>query len=137
MDAISAVGSNGSTASLSTPRFDNLASSQGEFAAILARGRHRATGTAGEQRAAAREGAEEFVAITMVQPLLKQLRESNNAAAPFAPSSAEKQFRGMMDAQISHRIVKASNFPLVDVVARGLERGSNGSGMTNEGAARE
>jgi Rod binding domain-containing protein len=104
------------------PQSGTLAARQGEFASVLARGRNRVGDSAQERRDAARSGAEEFVAITMVQPLLKQLRETSHAAAPFAPSSAELQFRGMMDAQLAQRIVRASNFPLVDVVARNLER---------------
>src|SRR5688572_27052985 len=108
-------------------RADDLTSRQGDFSAVLARGRRTFAETPAEQKAAAREGAQDFVAITLVQPLLEQLRKSNNAAAPFKPSSAELQFRGMMDAQIAQRIVRATSFPLVDVVARGLERAAAGN----------
>lgn len=115
------------------PRPDPLAARQGEFAAILARGRNRVADSPADAKAIAREGAQEFVAITLVQPLLKQLRENSKAAAPFKPSSAELQFRGMMDAQIAQRIVRAASFPLVDVVARSLERGA--AAETVQGAA--
>jgi len=113
-----------------TPPLTGLAARQTEFASILARGRAKTGGTDDERRAAAREGAEEFVAMSLVQPLLKQLRDTGNAAAPFKPSNGELQFRSMLDAQISQRIVKAANFPLVDVVARGLMRESDGKGAT-------
>lgn len=103
-------------------RTSDLRAQQGDFAAVIARSHKLVDGSPEAQAQAAREGAQDFVAVTLVQPLLKQLRESNNAAPPFAPSSAERQFRAMMDAQISQRIVRASHFPIVDVIARGLMR---------------
>lgn len=111
-------------------RPDSLAGRQGDFASVIARAQNRVQATPEDRQAAARESAEEFVAVTLVQPLLKQLRETSNAAAPFAPSSAELQFRGMMDAQIAQRVSRASNFPIVDVVARNLLRA--GEKKTNE-----
>jgi Rod binding domain-containing protein len=104
-------------------RPDGLIGRQGDFAAVIARSKQSVDDTPEAKAAAAREGAQDFVAVTLVQPLLKQLRESNHAAPPFAPSSGELQFRAMMDAQISQRIVRASSFPIVDVVARNLMRG--------------
>ncbi len=58
--------------------------------------------------------------MSLVQPLLAQLRSSNNTAAPFAPSSGETQFQQMLDAQVSQNIVRAKQFPLVESVARKL-----------------
>ncbi len=104
-------------------RPDGLIGRQGDFAAVIARSRKSVDDTPAAKAAAAREGAQDFVAVTLVQPLLKQLRESNHAAPPFAPSSAELQFRAMMDAQVAQKIVRASSFPIVDVVARNLMRG--------------
>jgi Rod binding domain-containing protein len=49
----------------------------------------------------ARRSAENFVAIGLVQPLLKQMRESNHAAPPFAPTDGEKQFQGLADAELA------------------------------------
>ena len=77
----------------------------------------------GEQTSAeadAKDAAERFVAQVLVQPLLKQLRDTDNAAPPFQPTEAEKTFRGIADAQIALDVVRGSNFPLVDSVARGL-----------------
>lgn len=105
----------------------DLTSQQLDFASMLARGTARVGGSREERHAAARKGAEEFVSMTLVQPLLKQLRESSQAAGPFAPSSAELQFRSMFDAQLSLRMVKATNFPLVDSVARTIERARAGT----------
>lgn len=68
----------------------------------------------------ARAGAEQLVATAFVQPLLKQLRESDHSAPPFAPTQAEKQLRAMGDTELAHRIVHASHFPVVDRIAQDL-----------------
>ncbi|HYE03711.1 MAG TPA: hypothetical protein VD963_10815 [Phycisphaerales bacterium] len=99
-----------------------LAGRQQDFAGLLARAEPlRARGDAPER---ARAAAEDLVAITFVQPLLKELRESNRAAPPFAPGPAEKQFRAFADAELARRIASASRFPLVDAVARRVLRGA-------------
>ncbi len=75
----------------------------------------------------ARLAAEEFVAIAFVEPILKSLRESNQAVEPFAPSEAEKSFGPLLDAEISRRIVAKERYSLVDVVARRLLAASEGA----------
>lgn len=70
----------------------------------------------------AREAAEQLVSTTLVLPVLKQLRESNNAAPPFGPTDAEKQFGSLLDHRLAHDIVKGANFPMVDRLARDLLR---------------
>jgi len=75
---------------------------------------------AGEGASGAREAAEEMVAISLVQPILSSLRESSDAAPPFAPGDAERRFGPLFDAEIARRITRASNFPLVDRLARQL-----------------
>lgn len=67
--------------------------------------------------ARAREAAEQLVSIALVQPLLSQLRSTNHAAPPFAPSPGERQFQSLVDAQVSQGIVRAGRFPLVDRLA--------------------
>jgi Rod binding domain-containing protein len=94
----------------------------GSFESILSRTARPGQTTA--QRA--REAAEQFVALTFVQPALKALREGNDAAPPFAPSEGEKQFRALLDAELAQRIVRKANYPLVDRVARDLLRSSHG-----------
>jgi Rod binding domain-containing protein len=96
-----------------------LAARQESFAAVLAR-----AGTRGAKApaAAAREAAEQIVSVTLVQPLLMRLRESNMAAPPLAPSRGERQFQSLMDAHVAQEVVKAANFPLVDELARRLLR---------------
>lgn len=68
----------------------------------------------------ARSSAEEFVADALVKPVLKMLREQNQAAPPFAPGAYEKTFAPLMDSETATRIVRARHFPLVDSVARNL-----------------
>lgn len=68
----------------------------------------------------ARKAAEEFVSLSLVQPVLAQLRKTNHAFGVFAPGEHEKQFGPLMDAEIALRVTKAQNFPLVDAVARNL-----------------
>lgn len=94
-------------------RFTSLTERQEAFAGVLSRSRD--AGKSDQQRA--REAAEDFVAVAFVQPVLKQLRETDRAAAPFNQGPAEKQFRSMMDAAMAKQMVRASNFPLVERVA--------------------
>lgn len=90
---------------------------QRDFSAVIARddANPRAEGSA-------RRAAEDFVALAFVEPLLAQMRESNNAAPPFAPGPAEKQFGEIMDQVLSRQIVRASRFPLVDRLEADLSR---------------
>jgi len=48
------------------------------------------------------------------------MRETSNAAPPFAPTQAEKQIRALQDASVAQQIVHASRFPVVDRLARGM-----------------
>lgn len=68
--------------------------------------------------------ARELVAIALVQPTLKALRESNQAAPPFAPGDAERRFGSMLDAEHAQRIVNSANFPLVAAVRDRLLAGA-------------
>ncbi len=70
--------------------------------------------------ARARDAAEQLVAAVLVEPILKQLRETSQAAPPFAPTDGEKQFRSMLDARLAHEITSGARFPLVDRLARDL-----------------
>lgn len=99
---------------------DPLTRGQESFAAVMARSNTRPGQSAKTKEQQTRESAEQFVAISFVQPILKQLRESNNAAGPFAPTAGEKQFRALMDADIAQRVVKSSKWPLVERVTQDL-----------------
>ncbi|HVU64840.1 MAG TPA: hypothetical protein VHC70_12745 [Phycisphaerales bacterium] len=104
-------------------------SDRASFASVL--GKLRQDGHESPE-AYARRSAESFVAIGLVQPVLKKLRESNNAAPPFAPTDAEKQFRSLADADLAQHIVHAKNFPLVDRIARQLiEKARSRAGRTD------
>lgn len=94
-----------------------LQASQRSFAAAMGRAQ-TAAGATDEDRAL--DAAEQLVTQTFISPILKQLRESVDAAPPFAPNQAEKQLRALTDAELAQRIVHASRFPLVDVLARNL-----------------
>ena len=61
-----------------------------------------------------------------MQPLLKQLRESSQAAPPFAPTSAEKQLRALQDAELARQVVRGGRFPVVERLAQGMLRGADG-----------
>lgn len=90
---------------------------QRDFSAVIAR-----DNTPSSAPGSARRAAEDFVAMAFVEPLLAQLREGNNAAAPFAPGPAERQFGEIMDQVMSRQIVRASRFGLVDRLEADLTR---------------
>lgn len=90
---------------------------QDSFASVLSRAGISPSKKDQSPQDKAREAAQQLVSTALVQPILKQLRENNNAAEPFKPNSAEKSFGQMMDAQLSQRIVTAKGWALVDRVA--------------------
>lgn len=92
-----------------------LAGRPAPFQSILAPSRVERTP---EQKA--RDAAESFVAQALVLPVLKQLRESNRAATPFAPGPYERSIGSLFDAETAARIVRAERFPLVERVAQNL-----------------
>ncbi|UYV13180.1 MAG: hypothetical protein NCW75_02575 [Phycisphaera sp.] len=92
---------------------------QRDFSAVIAR-----DDTPASAQGSARRAAEDFVAMAFVEPLLAELREGNNAAPPFAPGPAEKQFGEIMDQVMSRQIVRASNFGLVDRLEADLSQRS-------------
>ena len=106
----------------------SLTNDQADFSRILSMsGAAAATKTAdsptdadktAEQRA--RDTAERLVAVVLIQPILKQMRESNRAAEPFKPTRGEQQFQSMLDAKFAQEISKSARFPLVDRLARDM-----------------
>jgi Rod binding domain-containing protein len=78
-----------------------------------------------DEKARARAGAEQLLSVALVQPVLKSLRGSNRAAAPFAPSQGERTFRAMMDTSLAQNLVKSGNWGLVDRVAQALLRNTS------------
>jgi Rod binding domain-containing protein len=92
---------------------------QADFASVMSR---RAEASVKGDPGAAREAAADFVSAAFIEPLLKEARAANRAAPPFAPGPAEKQFQGLMDAQLARRIARSGNFPLVDRLTSDLMR---------------
>ena len=117
---------------ISTAQLGEAARSVGQAAGIEARAGNdralfsdalaKARGAERTPQSAAREAAEQLVAASLILPVLKGLRESNEAAAPFAPGPGEKAFRGMMDDMLAQKLVKKSNWALVDKVAERVMR---------------
>lgn len=89
---------------------------QRSFAEIFAIDQ-RAPGHAGEVDQA-RQAAEGLVAMTLIEPLLREARESRSSEGPFGLTESEKQFGALMDARTAGRMVQAWNLPLVDQLAR-------------------
>lgn len=101
-----------------------LAREQAEFSRIMSMASAGNTRTSqtdtDEADAKARDAAEQLVAVVLIEPIFKQMRESNQAPPPFGPTNGEKQFRSMIDAKLAHEIASAAQFPLVDRLARDL-----------------
>ena len=90
--------------------------------ALSIAGRSLDQGASNDTAAQARDAAAQFVAQVLVQPLMKQMRSSSWAAAPFAPSRMEQQFRSMLDSTVAIETVRAGNWPLVDRLAADMVR---------------
>lgn len=104
-------------------------SGRASFASVLGKAQKHASETTEQY---ARRTAESFVAIGLVQPVLQKLRETSNAAPPFAPTDAEKQFRSVADAALAQQIVGSKNFPLVGRIAKQLiEKARSRAGGTD------
>ncbi len=91
-----------------------------EFANLLA-----SATASGQDKDPTREAAEQLVAVTFIQPILRAARESNNAAPPFAPTAIEKQFGPLMDATLSDSMMRASRWPLVDRIEQDMRANGN------------
>lgn len=108
----------GMTEPVQSARDLNRLTQQADFAGILASQR----GKAGTPEQQAKQAAEDFVSVALVQPILKQLRDSNKAAPPYGPGPGEKQFRTLADAQMARNLVRSTNWPLIDRLAKQMLR---------------
>lgn len=102
------------------PASSVLIQRQQDFASVISRDDPGA-------EASARRAAEDFTSIAFVEPLLKQLRESNDAATPFAPGPGERQFGDILDQIMARQLTRASRFPLVDRLEADLSRANRHS----------
>lgn len=84
----------------------------------------------GSQAERARRGAEGLVAQALVLPFLKQVRASNAAAPPFAPTQGERAFGSLMDQAMAQHLVTSGRWALVDAVSQRMLRRSAGPGET-------
>lgn len=93
--------------------------------------------TAQDPHESARQAARSLVAIGLIHPVLKKLRESNQAWGPFAPNNAERSFGAVMDQRLADQMVQARNWPLIEQITNRLLQNAPG-GMTagSEGATR-
>lgn len=96
----------------------HLAETQRAFAEVLSIADRRPDQV--DRAEQAREAAERLVSATLVEPTLKQLRESNTTPPPFGPGPAEKKFRALGDAFAAREIVRSQRFELVDRLARDM-----------------
>ena len=121
--------------SLSRAAPSSLLEQQRDFAEVLSTAERRIDRAANtpDRETEARRAAEDLVAATLIDPVFKALRESDDAAPPFAPTQAEKQFRALADAQTARQIVRSGGFALVDAVAQRL-LGSTSATETERGA---
>lgn len=69
-----------------------------------------------------REAAEEFVSMSLVEPVLAKMRSMNMAAEPFAPGAHEKAFAPFVDKAWSKGLVKASGWDLVERVEQWMRQ---------------
>ena len=104
------------------------------FASVLSRARRDGPPQPDEVRKA----AEDFVATALVQPVLKLLRESNQAAEPFKPNAAERSFRTMYDSALAARITRSGHWPLVErVIKQFMARATHGEALPAGSASPE
>jgi len=97
------------------------AEEQRSFAQVLSVDRRRQDAGSADD---ARDAAERLVAMTLIEPFLREARESRSDEPPFGQTPAERQFGALMDARTAERMVKAWDLPLVDRLARQMREHS-------------
>ncbi|MCC5786435.1 MAG: hypothetical protein JJU33_07030 [Phycisphaerales bacterium] len=111
---------NDPTASLSNARPRPDADDGRRFRELMGQGPTRADTRKPEEQA--REAAEQLLSVSFIQPVLKQVREMNDAPPPWGPTQAEKQFGPMLDAKLADQLIKAARLPIVERLSRDLNR---------------
>ena len=102
-----------------------VADRQRDFASLISRQTAGIDPGADTPEERARATAQDFVATSLLEPLLRSVREANQAPAPWGPSDVEKRFGGLIDAEQARNIVRSSNLGIVDRLARDLLRASS------------
>ncbi|MDX2146049.1 MAG: hypothetical protein SFZ23_00895 [Planctomycetota bacterium] len=91
------------------------------FDDVLGRAR-RSGGTAKAREQEARDAAEQLIAVSFVQPMLKAAREARAQGGPFGLTQGERQIGQLMDAELARQIVRSARWPLVDRLTNDLTR---------------
>ncbi len=87
-------------------------------------------------RARIRDAAQQYVAQSLVQPLLKQAREMRDDTPPFGATQAEGQFGSMLDERTALDMVQRGRWGIVRNIehrllrAAGLESTANVAAVT-------
>lgn len=76
----------------------------------------------------AREAAEQLVSTALIMPLLKEMRDQPLDSDLFGDSMAEDAFRQRLDQQFADRMVRGTNFPLVDHIYQAVSRSASQRG---------
>jgi len=71
----------------------------------------------------ARQAAEQLVATTFVQPLLRQMRQDPLRSELMHGGLAEDAFSAQLDTQLADRIVRRTHWPLVDRIVQSVMGG--------------
>ncbi len=74
-----------------------------------------------------REAAEQLIATTFIEPMLREAREVRSSDGPFGMTEAEKQFGSLMDTATAKNMVRSWDFPMIDRLARDM-RAATGQG---------
>jgi len=82
----------------------------------------RAGGSSAALNTPPRESAEELVAMTLVQPMLAQLRTDVFGGGAFSSGTIQDRLAPFADATIARDMVKGSRMPIVDAVERTMTR---------------
>lgn len=100
-------------------RINDIVPAEGapSFEEVFARG---AKSDKAEQTEVIRDQSRKLVAEAFIRPLLAQIREQNNAAAPFAPGDAEKRFGPLIDQAVADSMTRPDRFPMVKAVERSM-----------------
>lgn len=69
-----------------------------------------------------RQAAEDLVANAFIAPVLRQMRETSDAAPPFQQTPAEKQFGQMLDIETARQIVRKADLPIVHRLSETFEQ---------------
>ena len=87
-----------------------------------------------EQREAeAREAAQDMVAVTLLMPLLKQVRNDPFRSDLFHGGQGEEAFGAQLDQQIAQSMSRSMKFPLTDAITRHLTRGAGAGKVDRHG----